>query len=208
MDWWATALSWEDERILRTTGVALAVLGAILVSPHGFKRMLYVLEQWVLHVWWAIRGHSVNIHVPAAFAATGRLHARAVAVQNIPPDASVEEKVRILQVEIENLRNTVQGDYEEFSGKISELRALVGTLDQRTEELLARLKKDQEQAASLDAAGLPVITWGILLSGVPQELAANPGWGWFFILVGIVLGVAMFRKTVRDGAWDKKASEA
>lgn len=208
MDWWAAALSWEDHRVLRTLGVFLAVLGAVLVSPHGFKRLVYLTQQWIAGIYWAIRGRSIAVFAPVARATTGKLSARGVASTSIPPDASTEEKVRLLELDLNQLKSTVQNDYDELSGKISKLGGLVGNVDQRVEVLLARLQQERDQTVTLDAAGLPVIAWGIILSGVPQELAADPQIGWFFIVLGLILGFAMLRKTVRDGAWSKKGSEA
>lgn len=204
----ATALSWEDERILRITGVLLAVFGAILVSPHGFKRLLYVIKEWMIRVWRAIRGGSVNIAPTAGTASVGAHNPRVQTGTNIPPDAPVEEQVRLLRTALGNLQVLVDDDYKELSGKIDKLTNLVRSVDTRTETLHKRMQQAQEEATSIDAAGLPVIAWGIILSGVPQELAGEPQVGWFFIVVGLILAVAMFRKTIRDGAWRKKSSEA
>nr|BFE45961.1 hypothetical protein GCM10017547_38540 [Pseudarthrobacter oxydans] len=208
MDWWAAALSWEDQRVLRMLGVFLAVLGAVLVSPHGFRRMLYLTGQWALRVWWAIRGDKSSVRIYSANISTGALSARVVGHTDIPADAAVQEQVNLLIAAYTNLHGVVQRDYTELDGKIAELRSLLGSVDERVEEMLARMKEQQEQAVSLDAAGLPVIAWGIILSGVPQELAGSPDVGWFFIIVGILLAIAMARKTVLDGAWRKKGSEA
>ncbi len=71
----------------------------------------------------------------------------------------------------------------------SAMPSRISRSDERTDVRLARMKKDQEGPAWLDATGLPVFTWGLILRGVPQELAATPEWSWLFVLVGIFRGV-------------------
>lgn len=65
----------------------------------------------------------------------------------------------------------------------------------------------QEDAAPGDAAGILVIAWGILLSGIPKELAFWPRVGWLAIVAAVLLAIAITRKTTRNGVWHKKARE-
>ncbi len=58
-------------------------------------------------------------------------------------------------------------------------------------ELRQQLAERDHEGARIDARGLPVIGFGILLSGIPDELASIPwGLGWVFPILGLGAGVA------------------
>lgn len=213
------ALRWEDEVILRAVGVLLAFLGAVLTSPHGWKRMVFLTKFWSKSIFiraqlWLskylrfIRRPSTTVHAGSASAGAGALSARVVAGTTIPQDATTEEKVVLLEVALRNLQNLVNSDYENLDKKVTEVKSLVSQVSDQTAELHAKMVKAQEEAASIDAAGIPVIVSGIILSGIPRELATFPVMGWAALAGSAILAVAMTRKTIKDGAWGKKGSEA
>lgn len=53
----------------------------------------------------------------------------------------------------------------------------------------ARLRSDidatDREGARINARGLPVIGWGILLTAAPAQLAAVPWLGWLVLVLGI-----------------------
>lgn len=69
-----------------------------------------------------------------------------------------------------------------------------------TAELRRLLDERERQAARIDARGLPVVGFGILLSGVPDELASflYP-FGWLLPIFGIVITV-----TAGVSAWRER----
>lgn len=215
----SNALTWEDELILRATGVLLALLGAVLTSPHGWKRMLFLIKFWlksrliVAQMWLSqyfkfIRRPSTTVYAGSAGGGTGTLSARVVAGTNIPPDASLETKLALMEVALRNLQNLVNSDFDHLDKKVTEVKNLVSEVSDKTAELHAKMVKAQEDAASIDAAGIPVIAFGVLLSGIPRELATFPVVGWIVLASSIGLAFAMTHKTIKDGAWGKKGSEA
>lgn len=213
------ALRLEDELVLRVAGVLLAGLGAVLTSPHGWKRMVFLTGFWLkskyiqIQMWLSkylkfIRRPPTIVRATSASASAGALSARVVAENRIPPEATTEEKLVIMEVALRNLQNLVNSDYENLNNKVTEVKSLLGEVSEKTAELHTKMIKAQEEAASIDAAGIPVIAAGILLSGIPRELAIFPIAGWITLTLSIVLAYAMTRKTIRDGAWGKKGSEA
>lgn len=215
----AHALSWGDELILRAVGVALALLGAVLTSPHGWKRMLFLSRFWLkalvirVQMWLSkyfkfIPRPSTTVYPGSALSGGGIFTARVMAGIYIPADATPERKIELLEVALKNLHAVVNGDYENLDKKISDVKALVSEVNDKTAELQAKMVKAQEEAASIDAAGIPVIAAGVLLSGIPKELAMLPSVGWAILAGSMYLAIAMTRKTIKDGAWGKKGSEA
>lgn len=218
MDVW-NLLGWEDELILRAVGVLLALLGAVLTSPHGFKRMLFLIKFWlksrltVAQMWLSkhfkfIHRPSITAYADSIFGGNGTLTGRGFAGITIPVDATTEEKVVLLEAALRNVQNLVNSDYENLDKKVTEVKNLVSEVSEKTAELHAKMVKGQEEAASLDAAGIPVIASGIFLSGIPRELALYPIAGWVFVALSVILAFAMTRKTINDGSWGKKGSEA
>ena len=55
------------------------------------------------------------------------------------------------------------------------------TLEQKTAELRLLVEEKERESAQIDARALPVVGFGILLSGIPEELASiSFGLGWIF----------------------------
>lgn len=215
----SNGLGWWDERILRVAGVALAVLGAVLVSPHGFKRMLYLLghwatsirvrfQMWLSHYLKFVKRPSITAQADSIVGSGGVFSARGVQGINIPANADNEFKFRILEEALRGLQDRMEDDYAKNGMEFTRLGGLIGAVDQKTAELHAQMVKAQTDSAAIDAAGLLVIAWGIILSGIPQELAGYPVVGWTVLVLGAMLACAMTRKTIKDGAWSKKANEA
>jgi hypothetical protein len=60
------------------------------------------------------------------------------------------------------------------------------TINEGTAEPGRLLEEREQESARIDARGLPVVGFGILLSGVPDELAAIPfPFGWALPAVGV-----------------------
>jgi hypothetical protein len=60
------------------------------------------------------------------------------------------------------------------------------TLEEKTAELRLLVEEKERESAQIDARALPVVGFGILLSGIPEELASIPfGLGWIFLIVDV-----------------------
>ena len=191
----------------RWVGVVIAVVGAVVVAPEGTRLLLKGIRAWFRRRGQQVRDQlarflpflrqDVNIQVKA----TGGSLSTGVALLGSArgcawdPSAPVDERIeKLLEyiAEIERQMDTVnQRLAQETSDRqqaVAELRVL---LDAELADQRRLLDKREEQAAAIDARGLPVIGWGILLSGVPDRLAQIPFYlGWVFPTVGVILGLA------------------
>lgn len=111
------------------------------------------------------------------------------------PTASVDERIEALHQHI----TEVEGQLIEVSQQLSQetskreraLAELEAGLRAETAELRRLLEEQEHRAARVDARGLPVIALGIVLSGIPDQLASIPyGIGWVAPVLGIAAAVA------------------
>lgn len=116
-------------------------------------------------------------------------------------NAPVGEKVALLrqhvvrlESEIQQVRTDVRKERREREEAISKLeRALRDDL----QSVQAALHEHRQRAAEIDARGLPLIGWGILLPGVPeQHLVAVPLLWWLVVVAGVALGFGAARRAV------------
>ncbi len=88
----------------------------------------------------------------------------------------------------------VKATTEENSARDRRVSDLVAAQEARFDKLNERLAEQERQSARVDAGGIPIITAGVVLSGIPEWLAALP-WhsGWLLpaaalLATGVVLG--------------------
>lgn len=111
------------------------------------------------------------------------------------PTASVDERIEALHqhmTEVEGQLNEVSQQLsQETSKRERALAELEAGLRAETAELCRLLEEQEHRAARVDARGLPVIALGIVLSGIPDQLASIPyGIGWVAPVLGIAAAVA------------------
>lgn len=218
MDW----LSWVPgglvlELILKWTGVVLAVLGAILSTPHGTKHLFGDVRlglRQAFHAAWDLVGRIVprwRRKVPATVAAPAGI-ASGEAFGNLTitghawnAGADIETRVDQLKKRMDYLTVEMEARFERAFKSIndhgSELERLEQLWKETRTEIMERLADNDRKSALVDAAGLPVIAAGVFLSGVPTELAVLPIVGWVFWLVGIGVLIWAFGKSKGGGAW-------
>lgn len=118
------------------------------------------------------------------------------------PTAPVDERIEALRqhiTEVEGRLNTTAGLLrQETSDRAAAVAELDRTLKADLAELRRLLDEKDRDAALIDARGLPVIGFGILLSGVPETLASIP-WhlGWLFPALGVAAATVALAPTVR-----------
>ena len=118
------------------------------------------------------------------------------------PTAPVDERIEALRKHITDVEGHLNHTAEMLRQETSKRAEAIARLDTARKHDLAELRrlldeKDRDTAL-IDARGLPVIGLGILLSGVPAELAAIP-WhlGWLFPVIGIGAAAAAIAPALR-----------
>ena len=218
MDW----LSWVPggpvlEQLLKWTGVGLALLGAILSTPHGTKHFLGDVRlglRSAVHATWDLIGRmippwrrkvSATVAAPTAMASAEALGNLTVTGHAWNEGADIETRVDQLKKRMDYLTTETEARFERAFNSIndhgSELARLEELWIETRTEIMERLDNNDRKAALVDAAGLPVIAAGVFLSGVPTELAEVPVVGWLSWLAGIGVLFWGLGKSKRGDAW-------
>lgn len=208
---WSNDFVMNDPSLLsdvnRYVGVALAVFGSVVVAPRGTVLLWRSATDWPLQRKQQLRGQlarflpflrrDVTIHAAnatggaSAFGATATGSARAW-----HPDAPVDKRIDALRqhiTEVEGRLNEVTGKLrEETASREGVVAELKRTMEEKTAELRRLGEEKERESAQIDARGLPFVGSGILLNGIPNELASVPfGLGWMFPILGVGLGVGV-----------------
>jgi hypothetical protein len=116
-----------------------------------------------------------------------------------PPD----EKAEVLRTEVIKVHRRVTELDQAFYARHAELRTLVETkvgefVDvHRTVRTLLD-ERDRHQSA-VDGRGMLLVAVGILLTGLPGELAYYPALGWVAIALSVLLTSVVAKAVVREG---------
>ena len=191
----------------RWVGVLIAIVGSVVVAPSGTALLWHTAADWTIRRRQQLRAQvarvvpflrrpprSVSASVKATIGMTGTVTA-IVAAAPLDPAAPLEEQIAVLYRHIQLLeaRLTLFSDQQsqENRNREKQVTELQKSLLDDIGELRRLVEEKDHEGARIDARGLPVIGFGILLSGVPDELASIPwGLGWIFPIVGLGAGVA------------------
>lgn len=186
----------------RWVGVVIALVGSVVVAPGGTGLLRRSATDWMRRRKHQLRGlltrflpflrRDVTIHAAGATGVTSASGGATAIVSGRAwqPGASVDERIEALRqhiTEVEGRLNEVTRTLrEETESRERAVAELKRTLEEETVELRRLLEKRERESARIDARGLPVVGFGILLSGVPDKLASIPfGLGWIFPVLGV-----------------------
>ncbi len=201
--------------LCRWVGVAIAVVGSVVVAPAGAGLLWRTASDWmrerldVARAWlsrflpFLRRHHQVvitdgiatgsGVGTPkvtaygAGFSGSGTLEARIDLLQ---------QQLGVVQGRLSELDRSLQ---QEVADRQQALACLEELLRSGVTQLRLRLEKQQQQAAVVDARGLPVLGLGIVLSGIPNEISDIPfGLGWAFPVFGIGAAIAAVAHAVQE----------
>jgi hypothetical protein len=196
----------------RWVGVGIALVGCLVVAPAGTGLLWHTAAGWTHQRGHQLRGRLARVLPflrrdatirPNTVSAVAAVATATVTVSGRvwTPSAPVDERIEALRQHIAE----VEGRLNEITSKLNAEREareravaeLKQTLKEETAALCRQLEERERDSARIDARGLPVIGLGVLLSGVPDELASLPiGLGWLFPVVGLGAVVAAVQ-----GAW-------
>jgi len=186
----------------RWVGVFIAVVGSIVVAPAGAKLLWRTSWGWLKRQGVRTRNQLArvlpflrrNVIVrPVGVAGEASMSGALVATASGRvwwPTAPVDERIEALRgylLELEGrLNETNRQVRSERSDRESAIARLEQALKTETTELRRALDEMDRETAMIDARGLPVIGFGIVLSGIPDELSAIP-WhlGWALPPLGV-----------------------
>lgn len=203
--------------ILLCTGIVLALLAVVVVSPDAPRELRRWIGVWFRGVWSRLlfwrRPVSARVDVAAAAISMGG-GAVAVTVTNRDRGGSPEQQIRALHDDVDRLDRRVDA----IAPKLLELDAV----DRRLSDELAAIRADAEglrsaiedvehKSTKLDARGLIPTVVGIVLGGASTELAELPVVGVVCAIIGIALVVvclAMLRADRQERARTATAAAA
>jgi uncharacterized membrane protein YccC len=198
------------EQLVRIVGVIVSLIGAWIVSPQGARHRA---EQIVAHMIRALQAIQLRIRrllrrpkTHHAFgSSTAGVSATAHATRTTAPRPviwssadTIEEQIERLRVRINELdailasaRNEVDQHRNAFSVELAKLRAeLVAEL--RT--LRQRMDRSEAATTESDSRALPVIGFGILLSGMSNEISEYAWLAWIAVAAGCAVAVWATRR--------------
>jgi hypothetical protein len=206
----------------RWVGVSMALVGAFVVAPSGTTELFESAWRWLektgrqalsqLARLLRFRKQDVNVVAPSAgVMSSSNVSATLTAAGRVwNPTAPLDERIAALRQHIVDVEGKVneasQQLRQETSDRQRDLAKLQETLHTEIAEIRRLIADEERQSVLIDARGLPVLALGILLSGIPDELASIPLYlGWLFPVGGVTLAVravspllrGWFRPTLR-----------
>lgn len=197
----------------RLIGIAVTLVGALIVAPGGGRelasRLLWALVPrrvrvalarmllWLHLMPATTRGRPArgraDLHINVGLSAEGRVW---------PKSGSVEDRIEALREHINDVEGKARDLDQRLRAETDARQEAIERVQQRLLGELRLLKQRLEEAESAtdgtDARGLPVIAFGVILTGLPEELAHLPVHiGWFVLVVFAVYTVAAIIGTVR-----------
>jgi hypothetical protein len=216
--WCATLSGMIETDVVRWAGVIVGVAGAIVVAPSGARSILLTAWVGVCRTWAAIRRiwdsfvTGKKEPVPAVNVMAGLAAAHGTAGGTLAlrrHGAPVEEQLRLLWDGLDRLAGQIRKIGEDNQSREEAIAARLAregaARRQLRAELAAERRRDERQAARVNACGLPLIGLGIVMTGIPDGLAKWAWVGWLFIAIAtvLVLGLALWPFSRWMANWPK-----
>jgi hypothetical protein len=169
-------------------GIGIAFVGAAISGREGAKHVATTGRDWFRAR--VLRRPTIIVpsdsgHAQIALGVELSAHGDAWRA-----DGPLEEKVELLRGRIAGVEGRLGELKRQTASDLAAIRRDVTELEQQLRgehaQLLHSLDAADVESARVDARGLPIIAWGILLSGAPSQLASLPfHLGWIFPVLGI-----------------------
>lgn len=201
-----TELDW-----IRWTGVLITAVGTLVAAPGGVARLVRAVGATVTAIWWLLTFiFSKKARAKAGsglggvlkFLAAVFLSAVAGEPDSEPPVTPVKPQIQwdegeSTEAKLERLRRGLEQALEQ----ISDVRRDAQAADAELNKALDQVKKDvqtvnadlrsrmdaaEKQAAAIDSRGILLLGAGVILTGIPDELARVAWVGW------VAIGVSVF----------------
>ncbi len=168
-------------------GVGVAAAGILIAAPDGAA---LIWRRSIRTVRTALRrGQSVTATAAVAMA-KATVGARASVRKDWEPDAGDSRKIEVLHRQVDLLTNQVDQLVAEIDQQSRDLRTdldkAAQSLQSAHDELARRFDATEKRTVQVDARGLWPVGFGIVLTGIPSELASWGVVGW--LVVGTAVG--------------------
>jgi hypothetical protein len=195
----------------RWVGVIVAVVGTVVAAPSGTRELLTSTWQWLER-----RGSAVSsglgrllpfLRGDAAMnpkqsvtgtASTSWGFTSSASAWAWPSQASTDERIEALRKHLTEVEGRLSEVRKQLRDESAARKQAVEELEQRIRADIREIKESidrrEKHAARIDARGLPLIAAGVVLSGVPDDLARflyPLGWLWVIIAVAVCAGVSV-----------------
>ena len=202
-----------ESDVFRWIGVAVAVAGVVLATPDGIAATWLLVKGWVRdrsRRAWALgrrllgRPGLVTSGTAARATSTTQGRARAYKWEPWPEDARADVKIDILHRQVDLLLGQISELHTLLDrigdGLRKEVREAEGRATDQVRQLAAELRGERSRASRVDARGFGPIALGIILTGLPDELAATAdGWlGWLTVTVAAIWIASVSPSWLRD----------
>ena len=196
-------------------GVAMAIVGAILVAPQASKHLGYSaigkpstqLAGAIQRLWNRLRHRDLTQVTTTVSISSESQVGTPSAAQTLPwdEDAAIEQKVQWLKDHVKHLDDVWQARakrLEEIDQLTKqELDQLTARVYNELERLGNKIGKIERDSVMIDATGLLPILFGIILTGVPEELASFGPWGWVVWFAGAAVTVGAVIRSLLSNIW-------
>ena len=194
--------------VLRWIGVSVAVAGVVLATPDGIASAWLVLKNRRRQAWTAAKrilrrpGRNVGVGGVTAKAMTTAGRGYADVWQPWREEACDPAKIDILHKQVVMLKGRIDEVRNQADRSADELRQEIhkaeGRVTGHVQQLTGELRSQRTQSSRVDARGLGPIALGIILTGLPDELASVEPLGWLIAAVAIIWTVTVFPSWQRD----------
>jgi hypothetical protein len=194
--------------VLRWIGVAVAVAGVVLTTPDGIASARRTVKDRRRQAWAAAKrmlrrpGGVVGVGGLAAkgMTMTGRGHVDVW--QPWREEACDPTKIDILHKQVVMLKGRIDELRKQADRTADELRKEIHEAEGRVtgdvQQLTGEFRSQRTQSSRVDARGLGPIALGIILTGLPDELARMEPLGWLIAAVAIIWTFMVFPSWWRD----------
>lgn len=197
-----------ESDVIRWIGVTVAVAGAILATPEGIASFWQFVKRRNKKMVASARRllrlpRGANVYLEPAhghITTSGRAHASKW--QEWLPLVDPDLKIAILHGQVDILREQVNGLWAQIDQANNDLQKKVGEAEARVmsevRQLASELRGERSQSSRVDARGFGPIALGIVLTGLPDELARVAPVGWLFIAVSLLWTAGVLPSWLRD----------
>ncbi|MCT9868993.1 hypothetical protein [Paenarthrobacter aurescens] len=205
----------DHEEFNKWGGVAMGIVGAILIAPQASKNFgkwlvgqpLTRLAQATQSLLNRIRGRELTQVTATVTIFNEPEVGRPSVTQTLPwdEDAAIEQKIQWLKSQLEHLNDIWRARakrLEEIDQLTNQDVALLTTrVYGELEGLQEKIEKIQRDSVMIDATGLLPIVAGLILTGVPEALASWGPWGWVVWFAGAAATIGAVIKSWRSKIW-------